>query len=76
MPAQKRCRNLVEVAAYGVGSFSGDAAPEWFSDHGMLPLAVSSTLELYGKGYCVYLSGNVPSEELLQIANSLHAAGP
>ena len=58
------------------GSFSGDAAPEWFSDHGMLPLAVSSTLELYGKGYCVYLSGNVPSEELLQIANSLHAAGP
>ncbi len=33
-----------------------------------------STLEFYGKGYCVYLRGNIPSKELLQIANSLSVA--
>jgi hypothetical protein len=37
----------------------------------MLPLAVSSTLTFYGKGYCVYPRGNIPSKELLQIAKSL-----
>jgi hypothetical protein len=40
----------------------------------MLPLAVSSTLTFYGKGYCVYPRGNIPSKELLQIAKSLRVA--
>jgi len=53
---------------------SGNAALGRLSDHGMLPLAVSSTLTFYGKGYCVYLRGNVPSNELLTIANSLQVA--
>jgi hypothetical protein len=56
------------------GSASGDAAQGRFSDHGMLPLAVSSTLTFYGKGYCVYPRGNIPSKELLQIAKSLRVA--
>lgn len=56
------------------GSGSGDAAEGRFSDHGMLPLAVGSTLQFYGKGYCVFLQGNIPSKELLQIANSLRIA--
>lgn len=56
------------------GSASGNAGQGRFSDHGMLPLAVSSTLEFYGKSYCVYLRGNIASEELLQIANSLRVA--
>ena len=56
------------------GSMSGNAALGRLSDHGMLPLAVSSTLTFYGKGYCVYLRGNVPSNELLTIANSLQVA--
>lgn len=56
------------------GSASGNAGQGRFSDHGMLPLAVSSTLEFYGKGYCVYLRGNIPIKELLLIANSLRVA--
>ena len=58
------------------GSGGGNAGQAWFSDHGMLPLWASSTLQFYGKGYCVYLRGNIPSKQLLQIANSLRVAEP
>ena len=56
------------------GSGPDSAAEGRFSDHGMLPLWASSTLQFYGKGYCVYLWGNIPSKDLLRIANSLRVA--
>ena len=56
------------------GSGFGNAGQGRFSDHGMLPLWASSTLQFYGKGYCVYLWGNIPSKDLLRIADSLRVA--
>ena len=56
------------------GSGSDSATEGRFSDHDMLPLWASSTLQFYGNGYCVYLWGNIPSKDLLRIANSLRVA--
>jgi hypothetical protein len=49
----------------------GNGSEGFFSDHGLLPFYVLSFVDCLGRGYCIHVSGNVSTQTMLAIANSL-----
>ncbi len=53
----------------------GNGSEGSFSDHTLLPFYVISFVDCLGRGYCVHVSGNVSTQTMLAIANSLAVYG-